>query len=182
MKQVTLNDKNYNVKTTLEEINIAEFEQAISVFNSKELTQLDKHVQIISLLSNLTTDEVEELDLDTFQELIKEISINDFSNVDEGHLTPEIIVDDIHYKTKANGSEYKFTMKELMLLQKAIETNPNGYIIDLAAILFKEDDGTLLKESIEFRKSLFKDKITMATLSPYILTLSTYLEKQKSKV
>lgn len=182
MKQIELNNKTYNVKTALEEVNIAEFEQAITIFNNKEFNQLDKHVKIISLLAGLTTDEVEELDLDSFQEIIREISINDFSTVNEKNLTKEIIINNIRYKTKVEGNEYKFTMKEIMLLQKAIEANPCGYIIDLAAILFKEDGGTLLKESIDFRKSLFKDKITMNILSPYILTLSTYLEKQKSKV
>jgi len=178
MKTIKLNNKSIEVKTSLDEINITEFEACINIFKATYDSPMDQYVEILQVLSNFTRDEIEELELELFETIIRDIQISDFTEIGKIFIN-EFELDGQVYKTKSDGLSYKFTVKEMFLLQEIIKESPEHYILDVAGIIFREVDSEgnisndLSKATIAKRKEKFAH-LKMNIIGPYIMTLSNF--------
>lgn len=186
MKTIRLENKTVEVMTSLNEITIDQFESCVSILKKTYDSQIDQYVDLIQALSSLTRDEIEDLDLSEFESLIKAIKIDDLTGFNEQFIN-ELTFDGVTYKSKSDGKRFKFSVKEMFLLQDKIKENEDKYILDLAAIIFREVDAEgnissdLSKETIAKRKDILKG-IKMDVIAPYLLVLSKYfLDKQNGK-
>lgn len=186
MKNVIVNGKEVQVKTSLDEINITQFEQALIIFKKDYSDSIEQYIDIIQLLSPLTKEEIEDLDLIEFENLVKAIEINTF-NMEPTSFINEIVIDGETFKSKSDGLTYKVNVKEIFLLQELIKANPESYVLDLASIIFLEVDayGNPIKnytpEAIAIRKNKLS-KIDMGVMSAYVVIISKYFIDKKKDV
>ena len=183
MKTIKLENRTVEVSTSLNEIGIDQFEKCVNILKTTYESSIDQYVDLIQALSTLTRDEIEDLDLSEFESLIKAIKIDDMTGFADKYIN-EIEVNGVKYRTKSNGETFKFSVKEMFLLQDKIKQNEEKYISDLCAIIFREVDADgnisndLSNEAINKRKEALKD-IKMNIIAPYLIVLSKYfLDKQ----
>lgn len=185
MKQIKLGEKTVDVKTSLSEINLNDFEKIMEIFKTTYDVGIDKYINIIQILSTLSKDEIEELDLDVFEDLIAEIQdINDFSKEAEDIFINELSIMDVKFKTKSDGTSYKFTVKEMLLLKDKLAINPDAVVIDLAMIIFKPvsiDNEGYLDITESKKREYFGTEIMMNVMIPYLMSLSNYFQNKNVK-
>ena len=183
MKELELDGKKITIKTTIGEVTIVEFESLMLIFK-KEIDQLEKNVEILNCLSNLTIDEIESLDIDIFSDIINLIEIKDIADQDGPiKFINEFNIDGVIYKTRSKGDEFKYTIKEMILLKDIIKNKPDNYVSKLSGIIFfnVDEQGSIIPdlsiESIDKRSNIISEKLTMDIISPYIIALSNHLIK-----
>jgi hypothetical protein len=178
MKNLEITTKQVEIITDLTQLSLSQFEQAISIFNKEYETSIEKFIDLIDIMTNLTPSEIEDLDINDFKKIIDIIEGIEFTSFEKKFIN-QIEIDGVIYKSKSDGSDYKFSVKEIFLMQDILQKNPDSYLLDLIAIVFREVDadgnliGDLKTESIAKRKELFKD-IKMDVVGPYLTSLSEY--------
>ncbi len=180
MKQIKINEKEISIITSIDEITIDKFEKILLSKKNNEL-KLDEFIENLQILSDITLEEIEEMDLNEFQELMKSIKLESFEGFESSNII-EIEIDGIKYRAKATGDAYKFNVKEMFLLSDYIKNSPDKYISYLSSIIFKQvgDDNLIINdltpESISARQAKFESKITMNIITPYLIKLSEYYQ------
>lgn len=174
--------KKVNVVSDINELSITDFERLVYIFNKTYESKIEQYVDIIEVISSLNKDEIENMDINEFKKLIEiseKIKTQDLTKTKRNKL----IVDGITYKTNYTNGEYKFTVKEITLIQKAIANNPNQYLAEFIAIVFKNVDengntiNDLSSEAIANRKEKLKN-IKMKLIGPYFNSLTKFLFKE----
>jgi len=184
MKTIKLDNKDVAIATTYDDITISQFQQILTIYNTEYDFGIDRYIETIEVLSDLKREEIEQLDLDLFEEIIHSIEINEAFDFEKKFIN-EIEVDGVKFKTTSDGNSYKFNVKEMFMIQTLLTRKPDEYINDLAAIVFKEvdEDGKIINdysiEAIEKRKEMLKD-IKMITLGGYLMSLSEYFLNRKN--
>jgi hypothetical protein len=186
MKQFIVNNKEINIKTELSEITVGEYSSLLEIFNKEYDSKIDLYTNIISTLSNATIDDIEELPLEEFVSIIPEVQVQALEQGNSDYVN-KIIINDITYKTSLEGNEYKFNVKQMKTLESVIKTEGYNYISDLAAIVFREvlpngSLGDLSTQSINIRKEIFKNNMTMDIITPYIISLSNNFKLTLPKI
>ncbi len=180
MEIIKINEKEIEVLTSLGELSITQFIGASSIINDESLDNVSKYIKILELTTPLTVDEIEELDIEIFKVLSNLLNLTEITI--ESTFINEIEIDGNIYKTKSDGTSYKFSVKEMLLLQELVKKNnaKESYILDLVGIIFRESDadgniiGELTKEAINNRKEVLKS-IKMIIILPYLNLLSKYV-------
>jgi hypothetical protein len=165
--------KGVDVKNTVNEFTISEFQQIINILSNKEKNNLDKYLDITviaglkdeSILCSLTFDELKSY-LNTF-------NINEINT-------------DLTKSIEVNGRTYVCYDKEFILKAKdsaLIENSMKNkdWILTTAAILFKDESLTFREHydnnHINHKKVLFKD-VSAGVIAPYIFEISeNYINK-----
>lgn len=178
MKKLELTNKEVIITTDLTQLSISEFENAVSIFNKEYSTSIERYIDLIEVMTNLSISEIEDLDIFDFKKIIDVIETIKFHDFEKKFIN-EIQIGGVTYKSKSTDSEYKFSVKEMFIINDVIVKNPENYLLDLISIIFKEVDaegkivGNLEPESIAKRKEIFKD-IKMDIVGPYLISLSEY--------
>jgi len=182
MKTVILKNQSVDVISSLNELNITSLEKTIKIFNS-ESNNIDKYILLLEILTPLSVDEIEDLELEDFKILASEIDTNDFIQAQDVFIN-EVEFEGVKYKTKSNGNSHNFTVKEIFTIQKLLKKDE--YILEIAAIIFRPVDANgkisndMSQEAIDLRKIIFKD-ITIDVILPYVLALSKTIINEKGK-
>jgi hypothetical protein len=178
MKNIEIENKQIQISTDLTQLSLKKFEKAINIFQKSYDMQFEKFIDLIEVMTNLTPDDIEDLHIDDFKKIVDIIENIEFTSFEKKFIN-QIEIDGITYKSKSDGADYKFSVREIFLMQDILEKNPENYLLDLIAIVFREVDaegnliGDLKSESIEKRKEVFKD-IKMDVVGPYLSSLSEY--------
>ena len=70
MKLLNLKEKEVFIKDSLQNVTITDFERLLAISNTNKYEdEVDKQVEILSILTNLNIDELESLELTEFLEL-----------------------------------------------------------------------------------------------------------------
>jgi len=171
-------EKEIKLVTDINELSINEFEKLINIFSKQYETKIEEYVDIISVISNLDIDEIENLDIDEFKKLVTIANDIQIQNLN-AELISEINIDGVTYKTNVKDNTYKFTVKEITLLQVLLVNQPSNYLADLIAIVFREidSDGNLINdlspEAIERRKEKLST-LKMKIIGPYFMSLTNF--------
>lgn len=173
--------KQVEIITSLNDLTISQFEHLVELNNKEYNTNIESYIDLIAILSNLSIDEIESLDIDEFKKIVDVIKDIDYKTFDNKFIN-QIEIDGVLYKTKSNGTEYNFSVKEVVLLRELIAKDANHFLQEMIAILFKnvDADGNIISDltpqAIQERKNKIGD-IKMDIAGPYLTALSKSLIK-----
>jgi len=177
-KTLHVGDKQVFIPTSHTQIKLEQFERVIKIFSTEYDFPLQKNIDLAVTLTNLSEDEVEDLEFDDFKTIIQqinEIDVLSFGDVIE----PTITIDGVEYGTKITEGEYKFTIKETLLLQNLFTKKEDGYLSEVCAIIYHPIvDGKIAFDyseiAINKRKDIFKD-LTINIVGPFLTKLTEFL-------
>jgi hypothetical protein len=184
MKLLNLKGKEVLIKDSLQNVTIADFERLLAISNTNKYEdEVDKQVEILSILTNLNIDELESLELTEFLELndyIGELTLNSFK-LNENQGVTDFIFKNKIYRAKSLPKDFKLNVKEMKIMKNEVKISGFGYLPKLAAIIYRDvlnDDflnNDLSDETILYRSSHFKENMTMDYITPFLLTITDYL-------
>jgi len=157
------------------EISIPQFEKVMEIYLNNFEFEIERHIQLTEVLTSLTRDEIEEMDLGDLKKLIEQINkIDVTTNSDK--IVGEITVSDILFGA---STKKEFSVKETMLLQKIFIAKKPGYLSELAAVFYHPIiEGEIKKdysvEAIQSRKELFAN-LNMEIIFPLVTKLTKFL-------
>jgi hypothetical protein len=174
MKTVKINEKKIKVPTSITQISLHKLEACVKIYNT-DLKKIDKYIKLLSVLLEITEDEVSDLDIDKFQELIGIVNTEKFWEKGD-ELVTEIEIDGVTFKTKSDGKTYNFSVKEVLLIQELVGKE-EGFLLEIIAIIFRniDENGKIINDlsdkAIQERKKYLKN-INVDIVVPYILSLN----------
>lgn len=172
MKKLEIENKQIEIIEKLSETTISNFEKILFEFKQDFELDIDKFVKILSLSSNLSIDEIEELDISLFRNLLSNLNIDELDG-SEPLPSDHFEYNGIKYKLTKNLDDLKFNVKEVKLIQNTVKQNQNFFIDVLAAILYREENGNLTEESIDQRRKILNDNMTMDYILPFLVKVNT---------
>jgi len=176
MIKLNYNEKTYNVKNSVDEFLINEFEDICGILNNKEKNYLQKWSEIFIYLG-VPEDVVDDFDSFAFIEIIKQFNIHDLTQ--HTNFVKEIELDGNTYV--CFDEKFKITVKEMTLIESAINKNENRYLGDVLAILYKREN--IQKElhydkaHLKYKAELIRKEIKAEVAIPIIAFLSKKLIK-----
>ena len=178
MKTLTINKKDIQVATTIDDLTLPKLIEYINI-NGKTDDEIDNLINLLAVTTSLTVEEIEELDIQDFKDIAKEVNIND--GLDKPYIKT-ITIDGIEYHSKANveTNTFAFTIKETKILKQLINKYKLDYINYLAGIIFRAEGEELTLENVEAKADKFKD-VKISILVPYILYLNKIIENENGK-
>ena len=184
MKLFNLKEKEVFIKDSLQNVTIADFEKLLTITNvNKYEDEIDKQVEILSVLTNLTIDELESLELTDFLMLnnyINKLNLDNFDLNENRGIKDFISINKI-YRAKSLPKDFKLNVKEMKIMKNEVKVSELGYLSKLAAIVYRDvlnDDSLnndLSDETILYRSNHFKENMTMDYITPFLLTITDYL-------
>lgn len=180
MKKINLTEKNVEVKTSLDEITISDFENLLKISTQNQYEdEIEKTISLMNVLTNLNVDEIEELDLEDFKKLSSEVSVIGLNDIVEVKNVFEL--EGKTYKPKAPVETFKLNIREILILKTEAKKNSLNYISKLAAVIYNEvlEDGKLKltdADSIDEKSKKLAASMTMNYISNYLISLAKYFE------
>jgi len=147
------------------DITIGMYEKYVSIFTNETKDGLEKKIESISLFSNLSIDEVCEMDIKEFKKLTRQLeAINFFSK----KIIPEITLDGITYKSLSTTKEVKLNVKESFIIKNELEKGILTASL-LMAILYRPVDNMndFSEDGINQRKLIF-ESVSVDYILPYL--------------
>lgn len=152
--------------TKIKDITIEKYEQYLLLLLDETKDGLEKKIYAISLFSNLSIDDICDMDIKDFKKLTKKLeSINFFAK----KIKPEITINGITYKSLSTTSEVKLNVKESFMIKETLENGVFPSPSHLMAILYRPIDNLddFSQEGINQRKLIFKD-VSVEYILPYL--------------
>ena len=161
------------MKIELKDISLDKFKKYQSIATEyKDKNDIDTYIQLVHILTDKSIEEVEEMELDEFKDIVQSIDISEENTTNLPFIT-KIEIDGKTYISTIKES-FNYNVKQISLLTTIVKNNPTNYVTDLAAIVFKpvDDNGNILNDyteaGINERKKLFNHNVTMNVIVPYL--------------
>lgn len=170
--------KGYQIKNTLVEMTIAEYEKITSILNNEELLNIERYMECLVQLG-LPESALDEMSDEEFFEAISSFNLKDGEK--KLSLVKSIIIDGSYYDAYT-GDQFVLKVKDLSLIEKAVTNTPDAFLAQAMAIIFRKRgklpihhyDPANLKEATE----LFANQ-SAALAFPYLIYIT---EKLKNKL
>ncbi len=189
METILINDKEISLKKDTNNLTIKEFKQFFMTDKNTEIDETEKHLIQMSILTDISVDELENLDLDEYKALGKK-AYEVFNTELNSELITSFESNGKTYGTKLkDNGEAKITLKDINLIKTKLLTIDSedkelqfiNNLDVLAGILFKEViDGKLIDTvedaDIALRASVFNEEMSLQVIYPYIMRI---IEKMK---
>jgi len=173
MINLKFDSKTYQIKNSINEFLINEFEHICSILNDKEKNHLTKWTEIFIYLG-VPEDVIDNFDSFDFIEMIKQFNIFTTESTD---FIKEIVLDDITYI--AFDDKFKLTVKEMTLIEDYIQKNENRYLGEILAVIYKRQDldksMTYDKAHLKYKAELIRKQVMADVAIPIIGFLSKKL-------
>jgi hypothetical protein len=155
MIKIDFNGKEYELRNTISEITIEEFECIMLILSKENENIFTKWMEIVSIIG-LDQDVIDNIDVDSFLELTTQFEFNKI----DGEIQKEIEIDGVIYSCYS-GDTFKLKMKDLKKIEDIIKKNVY-YFSTLCAFLYTRKDFSetenLEKEHILYKKEFFKNQ------------------------
>ena len=175
MIKIELKDEVYELRNSLDEITIEEFEIIIYLIN-KENTFIQKWIEILEFLG-LPEYVIDTLDEDSFIEIVKSIS-NNFA-IPNDTVKKSVIIDGEEYLAYKD-EKFKLTMKQIKFIQKNI-LNKESYFSDLCAYIYNKNGNNEIEnmdvDHFRYKKLFFRDQ-KMELIIPILRIINISLAKK----
>jgi hypothetical protein len=165
--------------SSIEEITISQMRKCEELL-SGDKENIDNNIEVLSILTKLSIDEIEDLPMLELNDIIELISKQEFS-MDGISFKNRICIDGIVYGNKSPFlDEINFTVKEIFTLKEYYKCNKINSMSDVAAILFREMDSNgnisrdMSSEAIERRTEIFQD-MTIDVILPFISNIKKHI-------
>lgn len=173
MLKVNVDGKSYQVKNNIDEFLIKDFEVVTKILNDDKINNIEKWSEVF-IFCGLPRDIVDMFDLEAFIKLIKEFNLLDDKGIE---MVKDITLNDITYT--CYQEEFRLTVKDTRYIEDFIVKNPNNYLGELMAIVYKRTDVdkniTYDSAHIKYKAELFRNGVTADKVIPFIQILSKKL-------
>lgn len=175
MLSIKHNEKTFQVKSSINEFSIGEFEHITSIINDPDRDHLDKWSEIF-VYCGLDREVLDDMDTFDFIKLIKEFNIFD---VVGGEIIKTLELDGIFYYSYV--TDFKISVKEMRMIEDFIKKDGNKYIANVMAVIYKREDTdkniNFDPAHIKHKASLIRTQITADKCVPIINYISQKLVK-----
>ena len=157
--------KKHEVKNTVEELTVEQFEEISAIQNDESLNYIDKQIKVFTTLG-VPQDVIDDMEIDEFKKTVKK-----FNNVKpkEYPFLAEVEIEGFVYK--AYDKKFKLPIKDLKHIENKIKSSPKKYIAFMLAVIFKREDLTKTEHydqaHLKQKEKLFS-KLPAAICIPYI--------------
>lgn len=166
MLNVRIKTEDYPLKQNPSEFTIGEYEKISSIINNDELDQIDKYSQFFVELG-IPQDVMDDLNTIEFFNIIKSYTSDKF---ELGEFQQTIEINGRTYK--AFNEEFFLNVKDMKAIEKYVKINPNSFVGELMAIVFKDVDLTKTEHyadaHIRHKAKLFREHVTFDVAVPYV--------------
>ena len=168
MKTITIENENYHIPENWSDVNL----DLLMKISDLEKLNFDSHYErslfVVSVMTGMTKDQLEELPLIDFNFLVNEFSW--ITNMPDSKLDSEINIDGVVY---VPVKLEKITTGEMISLEVLQKDNATSNIPKIAAVLIRPlKDGRIEKlrdlEDINNRAEIFRQKLTVAHYWPIV--------------
>lgn len=143
-------------------ITIGAYNEYLSLLNETSLEGLYKRLAIISIVTKIPVSELEDMDYKELMKLGKQISDIDLSvKLDKFKTT--ITLNDMIFKSNSTHNRIIVNVGESIKLNEIRDKTGNITLLDVAAIMFTNEDTTF-----EDRKLIFED-MPLEYIIPYLI-------------
>jgi len=146
MLNIKFDNEIYAIPTTIYEITVGQFEDICIILNKPTTDLIDKWFKIFEVLK-MPKAILNSLDKNEFIELTKEISF-------------DLSLTKVRKEIEFNGTTYKaydktfnLKVKDILLIENMLTINPNRYIAELIAIIYKSKDEDETKFDLNYIQS-----------------------------
>lgn len=168
-------DDTYQLRNELDELTVGEFEKISSILNDLDKNQLEKWSEIFLLLG-IPQDVIDYFDAETFISIIKQFNLLDEKKVLKT-VEKVVTIDNVDY-IGYDGDEFKMNVKQLCLIEDFIKKNPERYLGDILAVIYKsvniDDNMHFDKAHIKHKAELFRKQMN----AKYAMPLLGYISKK----
>lgn len=170
MLEIEIAGSVYQLKHKPEDFLIGEYEKVSSIMNNNELDEIDKYAQLFIELG-IPQEELEGMNTISFFELIKKYTSY---QLEIGEFTKEIEINGRVYKSFQD--EFFLSVKDMKEIEKSIKRNPDSFIGDIMAIVFKDVELTknehYVDAHIKYKSKLFRENVTFDKAIPFVAYFS----------
>lgn len=163
--------REYEVKNSIDELTVEEFETVAGFTNDTSLDYLDKQLSIFEYLG-VPPEVWEDMEVDEFKKIVNDLN-QPYGK--ELEFQPTIEIDGYTYR--AFDDEFSLTIKDLKFIERAVKKDGKKWMALSMGIIFKREDLTKTEHytdaHIKQKAKLFKD-IKANIAMPYI----QYIGKQ----
>ena len=165
------------VITSIEEITIGEIKRCEDLLKGED--NINNNIEVLSILTNLSIEEIEDLPMVELNKIIELISKQEFDTTGISFKN-RFEIGGIVYGNKSTEDNIIFTVKEIFILKEYYKCNKINSMADVAAILYREidTDGNISRdlsyEAIDKRRDLFED-MTIDIILPYITDIKNHI-------
>lgn len=174
MVKINYNGESYEMKNQLEELTIGEFEKISNLLNNEQ-NKIEAYMDVFSILG-VPQEIIDELDYDEFVSVINSFEFT----APKLEYRQSFELDGYTY-VSYTGEEFKLKVKDMSLCEKYVVQNPEAYIGEMMAILFKRNDLTKNEHyeniHIKHKAKLFREHVTADIALPFIAMFSEKLIK-----
>lgn len=147
--------KNFELRTTINEMTIGEFERISNIMSDPDLLQIEKYIEVLEVLG--TPEEIiNDLDDEDLFRIIKSFGEYEYNNI----LSSTVVAKDGYTYVAYEGPEFKLKALDMVKIEKAFKTNKNVFSTIIATI-FKRSDLTSKEHytdaHIKHKQSIVRD-------------------------
>ena len=157
MVEVEINGGLFNIRNKKNDITINQMVKCEDILSDDNVNELDKYINIIQQLSDLSIEEIEDLPIPKLKEVIGIINFEDINDVDLD-FTNNFTIDGVKY---VNNNDNKISVGEI------------------AGVIFREEVGGVISRDfsvykIKERAVIFGD-LTLDIILPYVLNIKKHI-------
>lgn len=169
------NGKEEKLKSLMSEITIGNFEKIMEIEHNEDMSFFDYYLTLFNVLG-LSKELIDNIDVDNLIDIIKDFK-NDFHL--ELQTNNTFTIDGYNYVIFED--EFKLTARQFANIEKIIKKYPYHWVGPVIAYLAKREDLTQVEHDdtahINYKTTLFRDKLTMDFILPIIKVIVDKLEK-----
>jgi len=161
------------------EVTLSTFDKLINIYSKSYPALLFRNIDLVSAIYNITVEEIENLPISQFKDMVEVASNIDISLGKD--LTKTITVDGVEYGTRAySTNNFTFNVKEVVLLQELFIAKKDSYLAEIAAVLYHPIvDGKLVlnydEKAILERKFKFLN-LPVTAIDGYLSLLTDFIK------
>jgi len=178
---IKFDGKEYEIKNEAKELLVGEFEVLSAILNDEGKDEVASYIKVFTELG-IPEEVIDSMDYDDFEKVITQLNLSD---VLEKEYKQEIVIDGYTY-VSYTGDDFKLKVKDMSLIEIFVKNNPNKYIGELLAVLFKRTDLSKVehydKEHLKHKAKLFRENVTADIAIPFIVYFSDKLIKNVKEI
>jgi len=165
------------LRNEAKEVRLSEFNKIHNILSTDKAGHFEKYTEVFKVLG-VSEDVIDDMSIEQFIELVK--MFNDISQTKENPVQSFEI--DGYIYTAYKGEEFKFTAKDLVMLERGFKQGVGSIPAFVLAVVFKREDLTKKEHfdptHINHKAKLFSEHLYMDVALPYLGLVSQRVIKQ----
>lgn len=174
MKTIILNDTEYHLPHQPSDFKLGKYEKVMKILE-EDVTEIEKYSNLLVELG-IPEEVIDDLTIEEFSSTIKDYMEGTTYDFSKFKFVPTIEVNGRTYQAFDEDAEFLLKVKDLNWIEKLIKRNPDKYLAEVLAVIFKDIELTKTEHytdaHIRHKASLFRENVTLDIAIPYIGAIS----------